>query len=280
MARVAGRMGAWALGAILCAACGASGPRVTRVEWPRGALSLEADTGQVCALRDGRVQCWGGGYAHAVSRQQYAGRDRALYRVSMRIDAVTLAAGDAHTCALVADGAVWCWGLNARGKLGTGFCGGASEAPVRAQLPLPAHALSAVESTTCALLDDTSVACWGGDPRRGLAMTCEAERVQDATGGALTGVVALEGEGGRRADGTWVSWAPGPLAPAERLARVPYVARPARGGARSPNAARVEGPGVACWADEDWRRVTCTERELDDTVVELDSTERPLARSR
>jgi len=42
----------------------------------------------------------------------------------------SVAAGYHHTCALLADGSVWCWGANDRGQLGNGSPGGAVATPV------------------------------------------------------------------------------------------------------------------------------------------------------
>ena len=45
-----------------------------------------------------------------------------------------LAAGDSHACAIVADGNVWCWGLNDRGQLGDGTRS-SSNAPIMVEPP-------------------------------------------------------------------------------------------------------------------------------------------------
>ncbi len=77
-----------------------------------------------------------------------------------------LSAGASHTCALRADGAVACFGLNSLGQVGP--APGTSEEEVRAPavvtgLPGPVVALGGGSSAqhTCVILADGLVACWG-----------------------------------------------------------------------------------------------------------------------
>jgi alpha-tubulin suppressor-like RCC1 family protein len=92
-----------------------------------------------------------------------------------------IACGTAHTCALGASGAVWCWGDGRRGQLGLG-ADDAGAPRVREALgpgaPVAglrrARALAAGGDTTCALDDAGAVWCWGrndhgqaGDPALG-----------------------------------------------------------------------------------------------------------------
>ena len=42
-------------------------------------------------------------------------------------EASTIAAGDHHTCAVLTEGSVLCWGLNSNGQLGTGDRVGAQQ---------------------------------------------------------------------------------------------------------------------------------------------------------
>jgi alpha-tubulin suppressor-like RCC1 family protein len=73
----------------------------------------------------------------------------------------TVSAGQSHTCALQADGTLWCWGRNANGQLGTGS-NLASAAPV-ALMGLPATwvAVTAGGEHTCAVAGDGTLWCWG-----------------------------------------------------------------------------------------------------------------------
>jgi hypothetical protein len=83
--------------------------------------------------------------------------------------ALTVAAGRLHTCALLDDHRVKCWGENVYGQLGVGD-GTNRTLPADMGDHLPtvdlgtgrtAKAITAGRYATCAILDDDSVKCWG-----------------------------------------------------------------------------------------------------------------------
>ncbi|MBI2148524.1 hypothetical protein HYU23_02495 [Candidatus Woesearchaeota archaeon] len=90
--------------------------------------------------------------------------------------AIAISAGRAHTCALKNDGTVWCWAVpfnfennNLYGQLGDGT-NTTSEFPVQVltsknpKTPLQGiKAISAGGDHTCALKNDGTVWCWGGN---------------------------------------------------------------------------------------------------------------------
>ncbi|MCC6558364.1 MAG: hypothetical protein IT372_35950, partial [Polyangiaceae bacterium] len=65
-----------------------------------------------------------------------------------------------HTCAILKDGSLWCWGDNSVGQLGNGTTTG-ELSPTRVMLPAPAIQVvgtGGFEGThTCALLMDGTV---------------------------------------------------------------------------------------------------------------------------
>jgi hypothetical protein len=65
-----------------------------------------------------------------------------------------------HTCALLDDGSVTCWGRNDYGQLGNGSTIN-SAVPVAVFGITSATAIAVGGLHTCALLDDGSVTCWG-----------------------------------------------------------------------------------------------------------------------
>ena len=94
-----------------------------------------------------------------------------LEAIDLGVDrtAKAIAAGGAHTCALLENGDVKCWGLNASGQLGqdsTASLGDeagemANIASVNLGLNRTALAITAGENHTCALLDNKTIKCWG-----------------------------------------------------------------------------------------------------------------------
>jgi alpha-tubulin suppressor-like RCC1 family protein len=76
--------------------------------------------------------------------------------------AKALALGEKHSCALLTDGSVWCWG--AREAMGSDTQGGLI--PVRVPLPAASSMLVASFDRTCAQLSNGSFYCWGEEPER------------------------------------------------------------------------------------------------------------------
>jgi alpha-tubulin suppressor-like RCC1 family protein len=80
-----------------------------------------------------------------------------------------LSAGNSHTCAILDNGDLKCWGLGWHGQLGDGGSGFGyyTNAPSSTAINLgsgrTAVAVSAGGSQTCAILDNGDLKCWGYD---------------------------------------------------------------------------------------------------------------------
>lgn len=114
-----------------------------------------------CAVSDGTVKCWGGnqyggsspGAASAVLQQPVA--------VPGVKGATAVAAASYHSCALVAAGAVKCWGLGTAGQLGDGN-GGNPGAVVSAKIGgSSAVQIRAGANHTCIRTALGTGLCWG-----------------------------------------------------------------------------------------------------------------------
>jgi alpha-tubulin suppressor-like RCC1 family protein len=74
----------------------------------------------------------------------------------------SVSAGMYHTCAVAADGSVWCWGQNGQGLLGTGPVGIVAR-PSRVGADYDWREVVTGVRTTCAMKNDQSLWCWGND---------------------------------------------------------------------------------------------------------------------
>lgn len=125
-----------------------------------------------CAiLATGAVRCWGYngygqlGYGNTASIGDDEVPDDAG-NVDLGAEAIQIAVGTYHTCAVLTDGAVRCWGYNGYGQLGYGNTDsiGDNEAPADADdvdVGGPVTQVSLGEYHTCALLETGTVRCWG-----------------------------------------------------------------------------------------------------------------------
>lgn len=150
--------------------CGSSPARDACDHTLKTAVDLDAWGRLTCAvLASGRVACWGAGkdeHARWLGSLDFA---RVPILVPKLADAVAVAVGWGHVCALREDGRVACWGHNDKGQLGTAPEPDAgSEASRRPPRDVPglvdAVQLEAGADFTCARRATGDVACWGELP--------------------------------------------------------------------------------------------------------------------
>jgi alpha-tubulin suppressor-like RCC1 family protein len=141
---------------------GASSWVLAEVALEQPAAALAAGAYHTCAaLVDGSARCWGRNDHQQLGNSQVENSRAPMPVPGLGGKVTALAAGFDHTCALLEDGAVMCWGSNAVGQLGAGPVREAG-APVRVEgLPHPARQIGSGGSFSCALLETDELACWG-----------------------------------------------------------------------------------------------------------------------
>ncbi|MBN8610872.1 MAG: hypothetical protein J0L92_09830 [Deltaproteobacteria bacterium] len=127
-----------------------------------GAVEVALGQYHSCALRrGGSVVCWGengrGQLGNGARGTEWSSRPTDVSGVS---DAVHIAAGASHTCALLSTGSVACWGSNIFGQLGDGTTTTA-RVPVSVVGVMDAVAITARGGHSCAIREDGTVICWG-----------------------------------------------------------------------------------------------------------------------
>ncbi len=161
--------------------------------------SLALGGEHTCALfSNGVVKCWGHagtlGLGDSLSRGDQPdemGRQLASVDLGTGRVATAISAGSNFTCALLDDGGVKCWGGNDDGQLGQGDDsprGGARD-QLGDHLPeidlgtgRTAVAITAGGLHACALLDDSSVKCWGVGGALGLGLFLDYDNRGDDPG--------------------------------------------------------------------------------------------------
>jgi len=125
------------------------------------AVAIAAGANHTCALlADGAIRCWGAGGYGQLGDGTWRGSSTVPVPVTGISTAVAIAAGWFHTCAVLADGAVRCWGSNdhGSGQLGDGTTA-SSNVPVPVTGISTTVAVAAGVHHTCAVLADGAVRC-------------------------------------------------------------------------------------------------------------------------
>ena len=139
-------------GAIACwgANAGEGNPALDAVIW-----GVEAGVFHVCGVTDAStVGCW----SVASADGQIITGERPF---PSDAEPVELAVGSEHACARSDEGAVYCWGSNQRGQLGTGS--GSRSQPTRVPELTDVTQIAAGWFHTCALTRPGDVFCWGAN---------------------------------------------------------------------------------------------------------------------
>lgn len=197
---------------------------------------IEADdiflgSNHTCALlTTGNIRCWGRnangqlGYGS----NQNIGDDEDLLSlgdVSLPGPVRAVAAGHSHTCALMDNGAMRCWGYQHYGQLGDGSSANSNYGDYNGEIPLnrpdvdvgaTVNAIAAAGHHTCALLSDSQLKCWGLNNYGQLGYGNTIERtLPPANGVDLDGVTAYQLTAGTvhtcalRSNGTARCWGRG-----------------------------------------------------------------------
>lgn len=128
--------------------------------------SLTAGANHTCALlQSGAVQCWGDNANGQLGDQTTVARNLPTAVNGLAGPAKALAAGSDHTCAILTDGRVQCWGDNARGQLGDGSREDRTSPVLVSNLRDVIATVAAGRFHTCALAIDGDLYCWGANNR-------------------------------------------------------------------------------------------------------------------
>lgn len=123
----------------------------------------------------GDVWCWGLNEAGELGDGTTTQSTTPRAVVGLPRPAIDVTAGVHHTCALLDDRSVWCWGWNFRGQLGTGD-GFDTRVPTRIPVPAVVDVTARLEAT-CATTTTGTAYCWGrtgfyvGDTKEDLSPT-------------------------------------------------------------------------------------------------------------
>jgi alpha-tubulin suppressor-like RCC1 family protein len=141
-----------------------------------GATAISVGVSSSCAIvSGGAVKCWGDNFFGQLGNGTDGSENGSAVPVAVvgLTNATSVSVGDTHACALLAGGAVECWGANFRGELGIDPSAGpetcdsspCSTTPIAvAGLAGPATAIAVQSShASCALLTNGTVECWGSN---------------------------------------------------------------------------------------------------------------------
>ena len=136
----------------------------------RTAVEISVGAGYVCAILDnGKLVCWGYGTEGRLGYGDTNGKNApGTTYVNLGGKARQVATGDSHTCAILLDDTLKCWGDNTFGQIGDGTSGTNRLSPLTVNLGSNMRPIQVVAggNHTCAIVEDTTnynrtVKCWG-----------------------------------------------------------------------------------------------------------------------
>ena len=130
------------------------------------ASAISAGSRHTCALLDNNtLDCWGKNNVGQLGPMYGIFNDvRSNYPVTVlgMNEVAQVSSGGGHTCALLLDGTIKCWGSNTLGQLGDGTTTNSGIRPVSG-ISNSVMISSSLGSHTCAVLADKSIKCWGSN---------------------------------------------------------------------------------------------------------------------
>jgi len=141
-----------------------------------GARSLATGDSFGCAVTStGAVQCWGRNDEGELGVNPDENNHVAPVTVRFVTSATKVDAGESNACALLASGAVACWGSNTEGELGRG-ARSVQELAAEVKGIAKARDVAMGADFACALGRDDSLACWGSNHKGQLGDGTQTDR--------------------------------------------------------------------------------------------------------
>ena len=187
----------------------------------RTAVAVSVGNYHTCAILDnGDLKCWGwdnyGQLGDGGSNTNTNAPSSTAINLGTGRTAVAVSAGDYHTCAILDNGDLKCWGRDNNGQLGDGGTTTDTNAPSSTAINLgsgrTAVVVSAGNSHTCAILDNGEAKCWGYDAygqlgdggsntNQGSPVAVSGSNTWDSSTGPSSGSSGGSGSGGSGSGG-------------------------------------------------------------------------------
>ncbi len=125
-------------------------------------IKIVAGIHHTCGIvSDGSAYCWGDNSHGQIGNGSVGGSATAPDEVGGGYKYSDIAVGYVHSCGLLTNGSVVCWGDNTYAQLGNGSVGGESSTPKFVDTDYTFVAISGGMSHTCGVMTNGSVVCWG-----------------------------------------------------------------------------------------------------------------------
>ena len=232
-----------------------------------GAVAIAAGYGHTCALLStGSMKCWGENRDGQLGNGTTANPGTSQpVNVSSLTGVTAFSTGAYHTCALLSNGTVKCWGRNGNAQLGNGTYTSAST-PVTVAGLSGVTAISGGGAHTCAVLSDGTVRCWGANDFGQLGDGSTATATTPVTVTGLSGVVNISAGWAHTCavlgNGTIQCWGQGQYGQLGNGSTANRTTPVAVGGITSAvgvsagwwhhSCALLSGGAVRCWGANDW----------------------------
>jgi alpha-tubulin suppressor-like RCC1 family protein len=175
---------------------------------------------RTCARKqDGTLWCWGYNGVGQLGDGTATDQHSPVQVTALGASVAQISTGVYHTCARTNDGAVWCWGANDSGQLGSDALDPFTPTQVTAlgTSVIKLNSGSGGEAHSCAIKADRTLWCWGGNFEGELGNGTTVDSMSPIQVTALGASVVDASVGGRdtcaaKADGSLWCWGSGDYA--------------------------------------------------------------------
>ena len=153
-------------------------PKTTDLGFNKTATQISLGHFHTCALlNDNALKCWGQNNHKQLGSGSTQSTENTPQDVNISPGRTVkqVACGTSHTCVVLDNGDLTCWGRNSNGQLGDGT-NQTSLSPVNVALNKKVKMVSLGTESTCVILEDNSLKCWGSNLNGQLGIGTSADQ--------------------------------------------------------------------------------------------------------